>query len=401
MALVFYNPHKNVMLGLTVMNWLNKSKLPLKYNYLLELLRKGEAKIYCDNKGTSFPFQSNGFNKYFRYIELYFWKKINKISKAECYYDYKKINKEDFLFFFAYDFLQTKISIKNKSVLNIDCNKLVHFSHYFFRTIEISQNLSSYDNVYIIAECDLKKNSPFFQKYFNWYDKNVYVLPFVVSERFVDLNIYSNRINKCLAVGSFMTMDKADYNECMLDYLNSDTIQPIRKEIYLNKSKLTDYIECRIDYINEFWNLHKTKIQGKESVLSKIINIYKKKIKNNWGKSNHFKANIVDLYNSYKMVFSSDDAGELPSISFFEAMVCGCVNIAVPTANLLDIGLIEGIHYIGFDGTLQNLVEKIEYYQKNQDELNEIAKNGNLFSKKRFLKDYVLENFNNNFIEKF
>ena len=397
MAIVFYNPHKNVMLGLTLMNWLNKSKLPLKYNYLLELLQKGEAKIYCDNKGSSFPFQANLFNKYFKYIELYLWKKINKISKVQCYYDSKQIKKEDYLFFFAYDFLQKKINFNCENVLNIDCNKLVHFSHYFFRTMEISQNLSAFNNIYIVAESDLKNNSPYFNKYFNWYNKNVYVLPFVVSERFLELNTFNNRENRCLAVGSFMTMEKEDYNECMLNYLNSDTIQPIRKDIYLNKNNLTSYIECRIDYINEFWNLNKTKIEGKESKFNTIINTYKKKIKNNWGKSNHFKANIVNLYNDYKMVFSSDDAGELPSISFFEAMVCGCVNIALPSSNLLDLGLIEGFHYIGFDGTLKNLLEKISYYQKNEKELDAIAKNGNLFCKEIFKKDYVITKFRNHF----
>ena len=70
MALIFYNPHKNVMLGLTVLNWLNKSKLPLKYNYLLDLLRNNEAEISCDEKGTSFPFQFRYFNKYFKYFKI-------------------------------------------------------------------------------------------------------------------------------------------------------------------------------------------------------------------------------------------------------------------------------------------------------------------------------------------
>jgi len=397
MALIFYNPHKNVMLGLTVLNWLNKSKLPLKYNYLLDLLRNNEAEIYCDENGTSFPFQFRYFNKCFKYLEIYLWKKINNVSKAKVYYNHKKINKEDYLFFFAYDFLQQIIDESRPNILKIDCNKLVHFSHYFFRTLEITKNISKYNNIFIAAECDLKKNSPYFKQYFNYYKNNVYVLPFVVSDRFVNKCDFDKRINKCLAVGSFMTMEKADYNECMLNYLKSDTIQPIRKDIFLNKSHFSNLIECRIDYINEFWDLKKPKKNGKDSKFNTLINTYKKKIKNNWGKSNHFKTNIVDLYNNYKMVFSSDDAGELPSISFFEAMVCGCVNLAVPNRNLEDLGLIEDFHYISFDGSLDSLVQKIDYYQKNVIELEVIACNAKNYNKDIFFKEKVLTDFKNRY----
>jgi hypothetical protein len=397
MALIFYNPHKNGMFGLTVMNWLNNSKIPLKYVYLLDLLKTQNAIIYCDDYGSSIPFNFGIFNKILKYVEIHLWLKINGISKAKILFNSKQINNEDYLFIIAYEFLQ-KVNTKSVSeILEINCNKLIHFSHYFFRTKELNKNISKYNNITIIAESNLKKNSQYFKTYFPNYNYEFYVLPFVVASRFKNTSNFFSRTSKCLAVGSFMTMQREDYNECILDYLNNNTIHPLRKEIYENKSKLSNLIECRIDYINEFWNLKTNLNQNRIVIFENFINKYKKKIKNNWGKSNHFKSNIVELYNNYKMVFSSDDAGELPSISFFEAMVCGCVNIAVPNSNLLDLGLIEDYHYIGFDGTLQNLVNKIEYFQKNENELEIISKNSNLFFKDIFHKDYVLKEFSNHF----
>jgi hypothetical protein len=395
MALIFYNPQKNGMFGLTLMNWLNKSKIPLKYAYLLDLLKNGNAIIYCDEYGSSIPFDFGVFNKILKYIEIKLWLNINGIKKTTILFNSKKINNEDYLFIIAYEFLQ-KINTKAVSeLLDLNCNKLIHFSHYFFRTKELNQNIAKYKNIHIIAESDLKKNSKYFNTYFQNYTNEIYVLPFVVNTRFNNIKKYNNRITKCLAVGSFMTMQREDYNESILDYLNNNTIHPLRKEIYESKNKLSSFIECRIDYINEFWNLKTNSNKG--NILTNFINKYKKKVQNNWGKSNHFKANIVDLYNDYKMVFSSDDAGELPSISFFEAMVCGCVNLAIPNKNLEDLGLIQDFHYISFDGSLDSLVQKIDYYQKNVNELEIIAYNANNYNKEIFFKEKVLTDFKNRY----
>ena len=84
MSLVLYNPQKNVLMGLTVYNWLIKSRLPLKYDYLIQYLRDGKATIYCDNYGTSFPFSFNkAVNTVLKYLEIYIWLTINKINQSK------------------------------------------------------------------------------------------------------------------------------------------------------------------------------------------------------------------------------------------------------------------------------------------------------------------------------
>ena len=51
----------------------------------------------------------------------------------------------------------------------------------------------------------------------------------------------------------------------------------------------------------------------------------------------------------------------------------------------------EGVHYIGYDGTLEDLKAKITYYQQpqNQEELERIANAGYEFAQKHFRGDFV------------
>lgn len=394
MSFILYNPQKSGMFGLTVFNWVNKTKWPAKYNYFVEYLRNNQASIYFDNFGSSFPFTVNKWiYGLLKYVEIYLWMVLNKLNplKVKIIFDTRKLSPTDQLFFFASDFLQ-KVPHPQDGVMTFNCHKLIHFSHYFFRTQELYSNIIGRSDVTLVAENDLFKNSEYFRRYLPKWRKTVYTLPFAVTERFKNNNNFEMRDNRCLAVGSFMTMERADYNWCMLDFYDSDTIQPLRKEIYQAKHQLCHQIECKISYVNEFWKLQPNSKENL-SKLQTLKNFYYKKVKNNWGKSSHFKSDIVKIYNAYKMVFSSDDSGDLPSISFFEAMACGCACFAIPGEKFRDLGLIENVHYLAFDGTLASLLERIKYYQTCQQELHLIAKNGEEFAKKTFRSARIAEVF--------
>lgn len=391
MSFIIYNPQKSVLLGLTVFNWLNKNKWPIKYYFLTEYIKNNKAIIFCDNYGTSFPFEINKtLYSILKYLEIYIWLIINRINpfNVRVIFDKKKLSHEDYLFFFSSDFLQ-KVPHPYDGVLTFKAHKLIHFSHYFFRTRELYMHIMDRKDITLIAENNLFKNSSYFQHYFPKWEKSVYLLPFCVNQRFKNNINFIERENRCLAVGSFMTMVKAEHNSCMLDYYESDTIHPIRKEIYVERENLIKEIECKISYVNEFWNLKTVSEKGRFRRIQELKNLYFKKIKNNWGKSGHFKTDIVKAYNSYKMVFSSDDSGDLPSISFFEAMLCGCACFAIPGKKFRDLGLIEDVHYLSFDGTLSSLLDRIKFYQKNQNEMEIIARNGEKFAQVAFTESRI------------
>ena len=83
----------------------------------------------------------------------------------------------------------------------------------------------------------------------------------------------------------------------------------------------------------------------------------------------------------------------IPGIGFVEGMACGCAYIGQNKGYYEDYGMQEGVHYIGYDGTLEDLKAKIRYYQRpeNQEELEQIAKTGYEFVRKNFCGHVVAE----------
>ena len=57
------------------------------------------------------------------------------------------------------------------------------------------------------------------------------------------------------------------------------------------------------------------------------------------------------------------------------------------------LGLIPGIHYITYDGTYDDLINVIQYYQNNVDELEKIAIQGRKYILKNFNRDVVMNKF--------
>ena len=81
----------------------------------------------------------------------------------------------------------------------------------------------------------------------------------------------------------------------------------------------------------------------------------------------------------------------VPGIGFVEGMACGGAYLGQRLGYYEDYGMVEGVHYIGYDGTLDDLKSKIVYYQQpeNQGELERIALAGYEFAEEHFRGDSV------------
>lgn len=88
------------------------------------------------------------------------------------------------------------------------------------------------------------------------------------------------------------------------------------------------------------------------------------------------------------MFVSPEEESGAASINFMEGMACGTAYIGRPSYYTA-YGMIPGVHFIGYDGTLDDLKEKIRYYQERPELLAEIAAAGQEFVKKRFQPDLV------------
>ena len=180
MTTFIYNPQKSVMYGCTVLSWLTGANWPPKYNYFLELVREGKIGIVFDHHGSSVPIKflrNKWLAKLFGWIECFIWMKINglKITKTKFTFGTNKLIKGDVLFLFAFEHLQS-FPLPDWTAPNDDVVKLIHFSHYFFRTNEISENVKAIKNSVIVSEVDLCLRSLFYKKYLvilNLHDKNL------------------------------------------------------------------------------------------------------------------------------------------------------------------------------------------------------------------------------------
>ena len=96
------------------------------------------------------------------------------------------------------------------------------------------------------------------------------------------------------------------------------------------------------------------------------------------------------------MVISPEESIGLPSINLVEAMSCGSAYIGVDSEIYSGLGLKKNEHYISYDGTLDDLLIKIQYYQKNPQELEEIANNGYKFAREYFSSKFIKNRFYQN-----
>ena len=89
-----------------------------------------------------------------------------------------------------------------------------------------------------------------------------------------------------------------------------------------------------------------------------------------------------------RIFFSSFDTTIPPSappIGFVEGMSCGSALFALDNNMYSDLGLKKNIHYVDYDGSIEGLIDKIKFYQRNNTQLEKIANNG---------YDFVINNFN-------
>lgn len=376
MRFIFHNPDDMFWYKPTILFHLRKKKSAQKYTYLLDYFLENNKKVhvYIDrNKLTSGSKTRKVVSIYFW---LYLWAIVNKINpfKFNVITDPKKIRDNDVIFMFLWNNFTSLSGEIPKSRLELNdlirktgAFKIVHLTHYIYNANNGSLNTKNTDIDLLVAENNLFKNSVFFKKTFNWYNRDVCILPFVPNDKFNNHKLFNKRINKAIATGTVtFPMDDVVFET----FFNHKTLQPMRNLIYDKKEDLRDYIDSIISPINE--NNNSDTKQEK-----------------------YFSYDIVKLYNDYKMFVVPEEVSGLPGIGFVEGMKCGSAFIGLNNPVYTDIGLKDKIHFIGYDGTLDDLSSKIKYYQNHQNELEQIAKNGFNFVVKNFNKEKVVKKFIN------
>lgn len=415
MRLCYYNPQSiNIGFGETVLSFLasvfgtDKSRLRrhnLKYAYLLDLLRSSKIKsaIVVDGTGSSFspildhlPLIAHRYRIYSIVvrIEVYIWCLINNVNpfKKKIIFSAENLDsKKDVLFGFAYctyNFFDR--SFVEKSLFKAyQGPKVLHASHYYKSTKLVSDNIRLTGVTHMVAEANLKKN-PYFTKHYD-YIKKVYILPHTLRARYVKKTDFDTRKNKCLALGTLVLESRQDpSNSDYIKFFGTNTLHPMRKIIYEHAEKLSQIIDSTITLHNK--KRREIALKSKWYTQNFIFRYIYDLLFIAEGKKYH-SFNIVDKYNEYKMFIAPEENIGLSSINLVEGMACGCAYIGVKQDMYTDLGMIDKRHYIGYDGTLDDLSRKILYYQSHPVELEKIAQNGYELANKYFREKKVINDF--------
>jgi len=399
MRIILHNPHTDQWFKTTVNYFFTKTKSVNKYEFIFDELYSREKFVYVYIDKTNCLVSGSIISLIRKYlppiIEFYIWIIINKLSpfRFKIIRNIEKLEYSDVLFSFIishFTNLSGKFDSSRKDLIDnfkkTKALKVVHLTHYGYNVSIGSKNTKDSEIDLFVSENNLTKNSHFFKHYFFWYKKNVYNLPFIAKKRFENLNDFKNRKNKAIATGTLTApMPDSDFKY----FFKSDQLQPMRLKIYKNSSELKNYLDSFIYKLDEKDN--KIKIKNTDSLIKKLF----KKIY--WGffskQKKYFSFNIVEKYNEYKMFIVPEECIDLPGIGFVEGMACGSAFIGKKDLMYEDMGMIDGVHYIGYNGTLANLTEKIKYYQSHQEELENIARNGNQFIKNNLNEKVIFNNF--------
>ena len=239
----------------------------------------------------------------------------------------------------------------------------------------------------VYNECNVFKFSPLFKKNYGWYDGDFLLIPFVAQQRFNRNKPFSERDNRCFSVGTITYRDNPEF----ISLFGDSCVQPIRKMIYDNKQLLEEWIACyNSDYYEKEENVKE--YLPSDSKITHFRKVWYNTFHTGQQKK-YFSFNMVEKFNDYKMCLIGEEILGLPGIGFVEGMACGCAYIGQNCGYYEDYGMQEGVHYIGYDGTLENLKAKITYYQRpeHQEELERIANAGYEFAQTHFKGEIVAQ----------
>ena len=397
--IVIHNPFFDAWYGINLYKFLTRRVSHLKYSYINDYFVKSKNNniyIYIDLNQNSF-FGNIILSKIkvmplITLTEFFFWCLLNKINifNLKIILNKKKIKPNDI--FLSNSYCNLDIESRYKDLQQIDALTVFILQHSFADTEIISKNAKNLGINLFIAENNLKKNSPYFIKYFDWYDKDVYHLPYVFKPRFKKLKSFDERDNICFATGTYENLKDHPRYKGLKDFYGIQTIHPMRKTIYENAKNMTDIIFSKISDYNEVQQ--KTPKSGLyNKIFIRLYNTFFVK------QTEYFKFDIVAEYNNAKMFVVPEEANDLPGVGFVEGMACGSAYIGLDDPMYRDIGLIPGIHYIAYNGTLSDLETKIKYYQKNNNELKEIANRGYEFTKEHFNGEHVAQKLYNDLMK--
>lgn len=396
MRIVFINLHGNEMLMKTMDKYIFNHSCAIKHNYFLNYLLDNpdvEVCTFLNDRGFSLMHYGNesivNALNIFKYAEFKKCLKKNSIDarKITVLKSISEIRPDDIVVAYRHHIEQLR------GLEDVEAFKVVSMIHFWGRKDEAAEFKKAKLDC-LMSESNLQENSEIFRRYYD-FDGSWVVHPFVYGERFKNMKPFSERKTMCFSTGTVTYRDIPDF----VDVYGDPCDQPLRKQIMTHKEELKGFVDCYNSDYNEDSSLKVVNDSDNE-----LVSLYKKFYnKTHVGQQKkYYSFDMVEKFNEYKMCLVGEEVLGIPGIGYVEGMACGCAYIGLDSKMYTDVGLIPGVHYITYDGSIEDLKRVIKYYQmdEHQEELEKIAKAGCEYVRENFRGPVVAEKLLNNLIEK-
>lgn len=327
------------------------------HNYIIDLIKDGHIPyIFID-----------GINK--NYIKS----ALRSIIKGE------RIDWGDSKFIFSQKELNSKCDVLisfnthlregafSRAVRNFDGLKVWHVGDYFWNEAGsiINKRLLDHGVSHVMGYSSHDKHCRYFQKTFAAFKGRVLPIPFGYSERFKSNRGFASRLNKSVALGSVnplrpLNFDVRNFRESADFYPDEAWFHRSRRKLILNKGKLTSVADIMLP---EFPSIK------------------------------DFKYDLVKKFNKYKMFTSCESIFYFPPAKTYEGSACGSVNICINHDCNKEFGFEDGVNCIMYnEGDVDDYIQKVEHYQNNSGELEQISLNARQHAYNNFRHKVIAEN---------
>lgn len=336
------------------------------HNYVIHLLKNGDIKhLYFD------------LNK--RYINIDTLRLIRTILKnrdkihswnipwenIEFIFSVSELNKKcDALLNFNSHLGETQFNPMLKKFNGI---KIYHVNDYFWNQpgSVLNKLLESIGVDYLMGYASHDKHCNYFQSTFKNYIGKIIPVPFGFSERFVSQVPFQERENKAVALGSVNPLRPLEYPvknfRESADFFPDETwLHKFRREMVLQKAKIKPFVD---------------------SMLPEFPQI------------KDFQYDLVEKFNEYRMFIADESIFNFPPAKYFEGPACGCVLLCADHDCNREFGFKDSENCIMYEvGNIDNLLDKVLYYMKNEDNLFGIQQRGTTFVRSSFSHKQVATN---------
>jgi len=369
LRLALYRPHANIWYRNNLGRLLRRDPLPNKYAPLLDyLLASPELEL-------SFVSRLDGslWARLTDALQLWVWRRLTGLHGVSLAFTAARTQHSDVLFLMHYgnltnetESLASVCAAVAPALAPLGIRKVVHMTHYAYCVDTGAANLAALGPDLLVAESNLAAHSAFFRAHFAGVKAPFACLPYTAAARFQSMRPLAQRSNKLVVTGS-ITYKMQDPAFC--SFFGTQELQPMRRDLFEAADRYTSEMDCLVSDLNA------TRAVARPHKLGQLVAALRK-MAGVRTQAGYYKRDIVDTYNSYTMFAVPEEVCGLPAIGFVEGMACGSAYVGVDGPMYRDLGMLPGVHFIAYDGTVDDLMAQVRHHQQHPARTAAIAAAG-------------------------